>query len=141
MPRRNGSAPTDYVVGYGRPPKETRFTPGKSGNPIGRRKGSRSDAAVLDDVFRQKIEVTENGKTRRVTALEAIFYRLRNDALRGDAKAIKLLIELRRRHSETNESTVPSDQLPLEDREILTTYLPKADPAKKGDGDEPDCAK
>ena len=102
MTKRNGLDPSRITpVGYGRPPKETRFQPGKSGNPTGRRKGSRSVGAILNDVFRQKIEVTENGKTRRVTALEVMARRLRNDALRGDAKAIKLSIELMRRHSET----------------------------------------
>src|SRR5437660_6022677 len=30
-----------YVVGYGRPPIESRFQPGTSGNPRGRRKGSK----------------------------------------------------------------------------------------------------
>ena len=66
MSKRKTSVPSDYTVGYGRPPKGTQFPPGKSGNPNGRRKGSRSVGAVLNDVFRQTIEVTENGKTRRV---------------------------------------------------------------------------
>jgi Family of unknown function (DUF5681) len=140
MTKRNASAPSDYAVGYGRPPKETQFQPGKSGNPNGRRKGSRSVGAVLNDVFRQKIEVTENGKTRRVTALEAMACRLRNDALRGDAKAIKLSIELIRRHSETNESTVQFDDLLAQDRQILAQYLPDPGHAKKGDGDDPEDA-
>ena len=140
MTKRSASAPSDYAVGYGRPPKETRFQPGKSGNPTGRRKGSRSVSAVLDDVFRQKIEVTENGNTRRVTALEAMIRRLRNDALRGDAKAIKLSIELMCRRSETHESTIPFDELRAQDREILAQYLPELEPAKKGDGDDPDDA-
>jgi hypothetical protein len=140
MSNRKTSVPSDYAVGYGRPPKETQFRPGKSGNPNGRRKGSRSVGAVLNDVFRQMIEVTENGKTRRVAALEAMACRLRNDALRGDAKAIKLSIELLRRHSETNESSVQLDELLAEDQEILAQYLPELEPAKKGDGDDPDDA-
>src|SRR5271166_698640 len=134
------SVRSDYTVGYGRPPKGTQFPPGKSGNPNGRRKGSRNVGAVLNDVFRQMIEVTENGKTRRVAALEAMACRLRNDALRGDAKAIKLSIELLRRHSETNESTVQLDELLAEDRQILAQYLPDPGHAKKGDGDDPDDA-
>ena len=76
--------------------------------------------------------MTENGKTRRVTALEAMACRLRNDALRGDAKAIKLSIELMRRHSETDESTVQLDELLAEDRKILAQYLPEPEPAEEG---------
>ena len=66
MTKRKASAPPDYPVGYGRPPKETRFQPGKSGNPAGRRKGSRTVGAILTDIIEQKVPVTENGKTRRM---------------------------------------------------------------------------
>lgn len=140
MTKRNAPPRSDYAIGYGRPPKETKFQPGESGNPIGRPRGSRSVGAVLDDVFRQKIEVTETGKTRRVTALEAMMRRLRNDALRGDAKAIKLSIEIMRRRSETNEPAIQFDELQAQDREILAQYLPKTQPANKGDGDDRDEA-
>jgi Family of unknown function (DUF5681) len=47
MPDRKNSKPSDYVVGCRRPPKATRFTAGKSGNPRGRPKGSRSVGALL----------------------------------------------------------------------------------------------
>ncbi len=134
MSKRNRRSQPDYAVGYGRPPKETRFQPGKSGNPTGRRTGSRSVGAILDDVFRQMIEVTENGKTRRVPAVEAMMRRLRNDALRGDPKAIRLSIELIRRRSDTHESAVPLKEMLAEDREILAKYVPKTGPAKKEDG-------
>ena len=137
MTKRNGSNEPDYAVGYGRPPKETRFQPGKSGNPTGRGKGNRSVGAILDDVFRQKIEVTENGKTRRVAAVEAMMRRLRNDALRGDPKAIRLSIELIRRRSDTHESAVPLKGMLAEDQEILAKYFPKTGPAKKEDGGDP----
>lgn len=140
MPKRNASATSDYPVGYCRPPKEMQFRPGESGNPTGRRRGSRSVGAVLNDVFRQKIEVTENGKTRRVTALEAMALRLRNDALRGDARAMKLSVELMHRHAETDESTVQFDELQAQDREILAQYLSKPNPTKKEDGDDQDDA-
>src|SRR5271157_5882967 len=90
--KRKASAPADYVVGYGRPPKETQFPPGKSGNPNGRRKGSRSVGAILKDIIEQKIAVTENGKTRRMPALEVMLRRLVNDSMRGDGKAMKMLL-------------------------------------------------
>jgi hypothetical protein len=72
MPDRKNPRASDYVVGYRRPPKATRFTAGKSGNPKGRPKGSRSVGAVLQDIIQQKIAVTENGKTRRISALEVM---------------------------------------------------------------------
>jgi Family of unknown function (DUF5681) len=80
MPDRKSSGTSDYVVGYRRPPKATQFAAGKSGNPKGRPKGSRSVGAVLKDILQQKIAVTENGKTRRIPALEVMLRRLANDA-------------------------------------------------------------
>jgi hypothetical protein len=82
MNDRKGIDATDYVVGYGRPPKTTQFAAGKSGNPKGRPKGSRTVGAILQDILSQKIAVTENGKTSRVPTLEVMFRRLVNDAKR-----------------------------------------------------------
>jgi Family of unknown function (DUF5681) len=111
------------AVGYGRPPEATQFKPGKSGNPKGRPKGSRSLAAVLQDVIGQKIPVTENGRTRRVPALEVMLRRLANDAMRSDSRAIKLLISLVDRYGGSPELDPQLQHLLAEDQEILTQYL------------------
>ena len=73
---RKDSKSTDYLVGYGRPPKASQFRPGNSGNPKGRPKGSRSVGALLKVAIEQKVAVTENGKTRRIPALEVMLRRL-----------------------------------------------------------------
>jgi hypothetical protein len=104
MPDRKSSGTSDYVVGYRRPPKATQFAAGKSGNPKGRPKGSRSVGAVLNDVLQQKIAVTENGKTRRIPALEVMLRRLANDAMRSDPNAIRLLLPLIDRYSDSPEA-------------------------------------
>ena len=54
----------DDTVGYGKPPKKTRFQNGHSGNPTGRPKGSRNFDKDLDDVLGSKITVTENGRKK-----------------------------------------------------------------------------
>ena len=122
----------EYSVGYGRPPQQTRFQPGRSGNPKGRPKGSRSVGAILQDIIRQKIAVTENGKTRRMSTLEVMFRRLVNDALRSDARAMKLLLSLVDRYGDSPETALPLDDVLAEDRAILAQYLPElanSDPA------------
>jgi hypothetical protein len=128
MMTRRGSRSADYAVGYGRPPTATQFASGKSGNPRGRPKGSRTVGAILQDILRQKIAVTENGKTRRLAALEVMLRRLVNDAMRSDAKAMKLLLALVERYAETTEAKVQLGELLAEDQTILAQYLlePKA---------------
>jgi uncharacterized protein DUF5681 len=123
MPDRKISGPSDYVVGYRRPPKATQFTAGKSGNPKGRPKGSRSVGAVLQDIIRQKIAVTESGKTRRIPALEVMLRRLVNDAMRSDPRAVKLLLSLVDRYAESPETTLRLGDVLAEDQEILAQYL------------------
>ena len=66
----------DYEVGYGKPPKHTRFQKGQSGNPKGRPKGSKNMGTLLGEVLAQKVTVTENGQNRRIPYKEAFVRRL-----------------------------------------------------------------
>jgi hypothetical protein len=121
QPKRNRP---DYEVGFGRPPKATRFKPGKSGNPRGRPKGSRPVGAVLQQILGQRIAVTENGKTRRLPALEVMLRRLANDAMRSEPAALKLMLSLVDRYGETPETNLSIDEILEEDQAILVKYLP-----------------
>jgi hypothetical protein len=123
MPDRKSAKASDYVVGYRRPPEATRFTAGKSGNPKGRPKGSRTVGAVLQDIIRQKVAVTENGKTRRIPAIEVMFRRLANDAMRSDPRAMKFLLSLVDRYADSPETALKLGEVLAEDREILAQYL------------------
>ena len=130
-----------YKVGKGRPPLETRWKPGQSGNPKGRPQGARNVSAVLSDVLRQRVAVTENGKTRRMPVLEAMMRRLANDALRGNPAAIKLLLSIVERHGETSGAGLRIEDLQAEDQAILTRYLgaasrPNAAQPRDRDDDE-----
>ena len=49
----------DYLVGKGRPPLETRWQPGQSGNPRGRRKGHRNVKTELREIAFKKIMVRD----------------------------------------------------------------------------------
>lgn len=136
MANRKTPKTSDYEVGYRRPPKVSQFTSGKSGNPRGRPKGSRSVGAVLQDIIQQKIAVTEKGKTRRIPVLEVMLRRLANDAMRSDAKAMKLLLSLIDRYGEATETTIHLSEMLAEDRDILARYLSSsrgsaADPGSK----------
>jgi hypothetical protein len=79
-------------VGYGRPPRHTRFGKGRSGNPRGRPRGSTNPAALLQQALNELVFITENGQRRRITKGEAIYKQLVNKGASGDARAIQLLL-------------------------------------------------
>ena len=83
-----------YAVGKGKPPEHTRFQKGQSGNPTGRRKGSKNVATLLKQALNERVVVTENGRRKRITKLEAMLKQLANKAASGDHRAIKMLMPL-----------------------------------------------
>jgi hypothetical protein len=120
-----------YKVGYGQPPKATQFKPGKSGNPKGRPKGPKSVGAVLYDILHRRIEVTENGRTRRIPVLEVMLRRLANEAVRSDTRALKLMLSLMDRYAEAPEVGPQLEEVLAEDREILMRFLQPAGSADR----------
>lgn len=81
-----------YEVGYGKPPQQTRFQKGTSGNPTGRRRGSLNLATTLNQALKKKMTVTEDGRRKTITTLEAAIKVLINKALKGDARALQQLL-------------------------------------------------
>lgn len=122
-------ASTDEVVGYGRPPKHTRFRPGRSGNPRGRPKGVKSTGMVVQEVLGRKITITEAGRRRQAPVVEAALIRLTEAALKGDPKALKTMIDLIERYSPVtpHEGVTPSD---AEDAAVIAAYLARCQPSQ-----------
>src|SRR4051812_23713755 len=113
----------EYVVGHGRPPKQTQFTKGRSGNPSGRPKGSQNLATVMEKTMRQRVKVTENGRERYLTKFEAIILQLGNKALKGEVNAIH---ELRYWIQFLEDSTRPGPHAVItdeNDRAVLARAL------------------
>ena len=84
----------DYEVGYGRPPKHTQFKKGQSGNRKGRRKGARGLKTDLRAELNERIEITENGKTLKLTKQRAMLKHFIAKAIKGDVRAISKLADL-----------------------------------------------
>ena len=82
-----------YDVGYGKPPKDTRFKKGQSGNPRGRPKGAKNFSTLLDKELNERIMVTEGGRKRSLSKGAAFIKRLATDALSGKPGAQRLLLE------------------------------------------------
>ena len=97
-------------VGYGRPPKHTRFKSGQSGNLKGRPKGTLNMATVLARTLRARVVVNENGRRKTITKLEAAIQQLTNKAASGELKALQLLAGLVR---SAEERTAQPQSQPL----------------------------
>ena len=54
-----------YEVGYQKPPQQSRFKPGQSGNPHARQKAGRDFAKLFSQALDQTITVTEDGAAGR----------------------------------------------------------------------------
>ena len=102
----------DGQVGYGRPPKTTRFKKGQSGNPKGRPKGSLNVATVLIKTLSEKVVINENGQRKTVTKFEAALKQLVNKALGSDIRALRLLVELAR-DAEAKQDVGGGEQHPV----------------------------
>jgi hypothetical protein len=82
-------------VGYGLPPKATRFQKGRSGNPRGRPRNRHRDIPY-DTLLGQMVTIREDGRERRITAAEAFILQLTKKGLEGDsgsARASMIAIE------------------------------------------------
>lgn len=85
----------DDAVGYGKPPKRTRFKKGQSGNPRGYRWRRPKDArTILNDILDRKISVVEAGVSRRASLREVIITQLAAQAAKGNFAALNHLLEI-----------------------------------------------
>src|ERR1700675_2186319 len=86
----------DFKVGYKRPPQHSRFQPGSSGNPSGKQKAVRNLGSDVKRTLEVPVRLNEQGKARRISTQEAILLRLREKALKGDARSLDRLSRWRR---------------------------------------------
>ena len=85
-------------VGYGGPPKETRFVKRQSGNPSGKRKSTRSLRAELEKFFNTPIPVMESGRRRQLLPEVVAMKKLFSKAAGGDVQAMRLLFKIRHQY-------------------------------------------
>jgi hypothetical protein len=83
-----------YEIGYGKPPRESRFQKGVSGNPKGRPGGSRNLASAVLRESRKKVAINDSRGRREITKLEAALMQLANRSAQGDLRATREFIPL-----------------------------------------------
>ena len=118
-PNGKRSATGDYAVGYCRPPKASQWKPGQSAYPAGRPKGSKNEDTIVREVMNRKVALSLGGNVRKVSLLEAVWTKIADDALKGNAKA-QALITNRARSLETTDPETPT--LSRDDEQVLTSY-------------------
>jgi transcriptional regulator NrdR family protein len=97
----------DYEVGYGKPPRHTRFAKGQSGNPRGRPCGAKNFTTLLEEALHEPVTVTENGGRRKVSKRQAIITQLVNRSATADFRALKLLFDIVRDIERQTEPASP----------------------------------
>ena len=121
----------EYEVGFGKPPEQTRFRKGVSGNPRGRPKGALNKKTILGRTLQEKVVITENGKRKRITKREALYKQIVNKGVSGDLKAAVEVIKLDC-SSESQESDERADTtLSESDQQIADLILERIQQCKK----------
>src|SRR4051812_33564666 len=97
MKAKPPKSPKEYDVGFGKPPVQTRFAPGKSGNIHGRRGKPKAKKVgnPLERLLNEKLRVTEGGTIRVISKAEAVLASLVHAAISGDVSAGKYILTMR----------------------------------------------
>jgi hypothetical protein len=122
---RSGNTENDLPrVGYGRPPVETRFKRGQSGNPNGRARRVPTLHAALEKVLAERIELREGERLQRVSKLDALVRTTMNRALKGDPRYLRAILQLVAAGSGVDQGDGEAgDVISANDEAILADYL------------------
>jgi hypothetical protein len=118
-PRPEMADAGEYQVGRGKPPRAHQWKPGQSGNPKGRKKGSKNESTMLREVLFSKVRMRIGSKVRTVTKLEAILTRFAEASLKGDVKSAQFLLN---RYGALVSGEVGESSISDNDHELLEEF-------------------
>jgi Family of unknown function (DUF5681) len=122
--------PRDYQVGYGKPPRHTRFKRGQSGNPRGRPREAKNLPTLLTEALNERVIVAENEGRRKITKREAIITQLVNRSAKADLRAIKILLDIIQDIERRTEPTSPETSFGLADQKVIGQLKARLNGAK-----------
>ena len=123
----------DYQVGYRKPPRHSQFKPGQSGNPRGRKKGSRGLKTDLHAELNRIVEVkvgkyTFKGTTQQLT-LRTLALLAANGNLKASAQLVPLVLNL----FGAEDRGADKRKLSPQDQAVLDSFLTAFGGAASGD--------
>ncbi len=110
-------------IGYGNPPKATRFAKGQSGNPHGRPKGSKNMLKLVAEILEQKISIIQDGKPFKISKRTAMFLQLINSAVKGNLKAISSVIAFIEKIDAQDEQAIRDNALSIDDEAFIQNFI------------------
>ena len=113
--------PAEYDVGYGKPPRETRFRKGQSGNPQGRPPGIKNLKTDLFEELRESVFVREGLTEKALSKQRAMVKSLTMKAIKGDMRAATIVLKLMLRFLEIDDDSGVETPLTDDEQSILAT--------------------
>ena len=113
-----------YEVGFGKPPKQSRFQPGQSGNGRGRPKGTKNLSTIVKEELWAPVEVTDRGKRHKLPKVQVAVRQQVNAACANNPKAFAAITELLRRTGQFDKTeTVQASPIDARDLEAAVELL------------------
>ncbi|MEP0314145.1 DUF5681 domain-containing protein [Hyphomonas sp.] len=119
----------EYGVGYGRPPLHSRWKKGESGNRSGRAKGVSNLSTDVKKTLKLPVTVVVGGKKRTQSTQRGVLLKIREKALKGDARALDLLVQLSSRYNDEAPQPLADRPISSDDEAIVADFL-----ARHGNG-------
>ena len=111
------SSKSDYEIGRGKPPKATQFKKGDGRKRPGRPKGSKNIATLVLEAAQAQVEVTLDGKKRKISKAQAAAIHLANAGATGNEKLLLKFIDVIAEIEARAEAARPSEY-PLSDADL-----------------------
>lgn len=115
---------TNDDIGYGKPPARSKFKKGQSGNPTGRRNGTKNLKTDLAEELQESVTVREGERATRISKQRAIVKTLVNKTLKGDTAAARTLLGTMNKLFDQGDDTDGDADAPLsiDDVEVLHAF-------------------
>jgi hypothetical protein len=106
-----------------RDPRTGRFKPGHCPNPKGRPRKAKTIGATIVGALKEAIPVTENGRPRKISKLQATARQIADKSAAGDLRASKMALDLAQRAEQQAAAQSPVDRLSESNEEIVQRLI------------------